>query len=116
MENVDPVALARRVLGRCGYLDSYRLAPRLDLAALLKRYDLEWHRRPFAGLAGALVVFDAEYCVLTNAGEGWARQRFTAAHELKHFLADLGLARVFTCRRNVTPGLSALLTSLLGSC
>ncbi len=54
-----------------------------------------------SALAGALVVFDAEYCVVTNSQEGWARQRFTAAHELKHFLTDLRVARVFTCQRNL---------------
>lgn len=98
---MDPVLLARRVLERCGYLDTYLRAPRLDLAALLRRYGLQWHRRPFVGLAGALVVFDAEYHVVTNAHEGWARQRFTAAHELKHYLVDRHLAPVFTCSPNL---------------
>jgi len=102
---VDPVLLARRVLERCGYLDTCLRTPRLDLAVLLRQHGLEWHRRPFVGLAGALVVFDAEYHVVTNAHEGWARQRFTAAHELKHFLTDLRLARVFMCRREVDRGI-----------
>jgi len=68
----DPVALARRVLGDNGYLDTYRLRPRLDLAALLKHHGLEWHRRPFTGLAGAPVLFGAEYYVVTNSREGLA--------------------------------------------
>ncbi len=98
---MDPIVLARRVLGDSGYLDHYRLTPRLDLAALLKRYGLEWHRRPFSALAGALVVFDAEYYVVTNSRESWARQRFTAGHELAHYLMHRGLARMFTCRRDL---------------
>jgi len=54
------------------------------LAALLRYHGLEWHRRPFTGLAGALLLFGAEYYVVTNSREGWARQRSTAAHELRH--------------------------------
>ena len=65
-------------------MPTYRLRPRLDLAALLKYHGLEWHRRPFTGLAGALLLFGAEYYVVTNSREGWARQRSTAAHELRH--------------------------------
>ncbi len=99
---MDPVTLARRVLAESGYLDSFRLTPRLDLAAMLKRFGVPWDRYPLRpGLAGALVVSDDEYRVVTNAQEGWARQRFTAAHEFKHYLADRGVARMFTCRRSL---------------
>lgn len=69
--------------------------------ALLKCYRLEWHRRPFSALAGALVGFDDEYYVVTNSRESWARQRFTAAHELKHYLTNRHLAPVFTCSRRL---------------
>jgi Zn-dependent peptidase ImmA (M78 family) len=71
----------------------------------LKHHGLEWHRRPFTGLAGALVLFGAEYYVVTNSREGWARQRFTAAHELKHYLTDRRTARVFMCRRSMDRGI-----------
>lgn len=86
----DPVALARRVLGDNGYLDTYRLRPRLDLEALLKGYGLEWHRHPFKVLGGALILFDDECFVITNSRFSRARQRFAAAHELGHYLMHRG--------------------------
>ena len=43
--------------------------------------------------------------MVTNSREGWARQRFTAAHELKHYLTDRRTARVFMCRRSMDRGI-----------
>lgn len=97
----DPEALARKVLEKCCYLDTYRQRPRLDLATLLQLFGLTWHHRDLAGLAGALVRFEACYYVVTDSRQGWVRQRFTAAHELKHYLTDRHLAPVFVCRRHV---------------
>ena len=86
----DPVALARRVLEDCGYPDACRRRGRLDLEALLKGYGLQWDRRPFKLLGGALVLFDAEYYVVTNSRFSRARQRSAAAHELGHYLMHRG--------------------------
>jgi len=101
----DSVRLARQILERCGYLDTYRLRPRLDLAALLKQYGLAWHRRPFTNLAGALIQVDGAYHVVTNSRERSSRQRFSAAHELKHFLTDRHLADIFYCSRTSDRGI-----------
>jgi len=97
----DPEDLARRVLERTGYLDTYRTRPRLDLASILRQHGLQWRRTDLAGLAGALVQVDGYYYVVTNLKESWARQRFTAAHELKHYLMDRRMAPMFTCSRNL---------------
>lgn len=97
----DPLPLARKVLAECGYLDTFRLTPRLDLPALLAELGLTWHRRDLAGLSGALVEVDGRYYCVTDSRLGWARQRFTAAHELKHFGH---MAPVLCCRRNADRG------------
>jgi len=101
----DPEALARKVLEKWGYLDTYRQRPRLDLAQLLHGFGLTWHHRDLAGLAGALIRVDGRYYVVTDRRQGWARQRFTAAHELKHYLTDRHLAPMFACRRHVDTGI-----------
>ncbi len=93
----DPARLARETLSSVGYFDTYRSDPRVDLEALLGRYRIEWHQRPFLELAGALVAFNGEHHIVTNARDGWGRQRFSAAHELKHFLADRGGKSMFLC-------------------
>lgn len=102
---MGPVTLARRILGDSGCLDTYRLRPRLNLAALLKDHGLEWHRHPFTDLAGALVKVDGEYRIVTNSRDSWGRQRFTAAHELKHFLTDRRLSTIFSCSRHGDGGI-----------
>jgi hypothetical protein len=88
-----------------GYLDTYRSRPRLDLPSLLAQYGLEWHRRPFEALSGALLRVGGDYHIVTNNRHSWARQRFTAAHELKHYLTDRCLTPVFSCRRHVDTGM-----------
>jgi len=93
--------LARQLLAATGYLDTYRSRPRLDLPSLLEHYDLEWYRRPFDDLSGALLRVGGVYRVVTNARHRLARQRFTAAHEFKHYLTDRHLSPGFACRRYV---------------
>jgi len=101
----DPDALARKILENIGYLHTYRQRPRLHFAQLLQHFGLTWHRRDLAGLAAALVRVDGRYYVVTDKRQGWARQRFTAAHELKHYLTDRHLADVFYCRRTSDRGI-----------
>lgn len=101
----DPQRLARMILERHGYLDLYRTRPRLDLSKVLAQYGLEWHRRPFTRLAGALVGLGESYHVVTNSRQNEARQRFSAAHELKHFLTDRQARAVFYCTGRSDSGL-----------
>jgi len=91
--------LAQTVLGEAGYLDTFRARPEVDIDSLLARHGLEWHRRPLGRLDGALVLFDAEYSVITNSSLSLSRQRLVAAHELGHYLMHRGRAQVFFCRR-----------------
>jgi len=101
-----PQALARRILEESGYLDLFYLCPRLDLPSLLRRFGLEWHRREFDRLSGALVrLDDGSYHVFTNSRESWTRQRFTAGHELAHYLMHRHLGTILCCRRNANRGI-----------
>ncbi len=70
------------------------------MTALLTTFRLPWYRRPFLTISGALLEFDGEYGVVTNVREGRARQRFSAAHELGHYLMHRRFARAFLCRRD----------------
>lgn len=101
----SPLSLARLTLKRAGYLDTYHLRPRLDLDALLHSFGIVWHRRDLAGLAGAMVQLDDRCYVVTDRRQNWARQRFSAAHELKHYLTDRHLSPVFYCSRVADRGI-----------
>jgi len=74
---------------------------RLDVEDAFRQLSLVWHRRDLAGLSGALVRVNGLCCIVTNIHQSWTRQRFTAAHEFKHYLTDRHLAPVSTCSQRL---------------
>ncbi|RJQ09876.1 MAG: ImmA/IrrE family metallo-endopeptidase [Bacillota bacterium] len=93
----DPAAWAHMVLGEAGYLDTWRARPAVDVAALLARRGISWHRRPLGRLRGALVGLGGEYHVVTNSALSPPEERLVAAHELGHYLLHRGRADLFLC-------------------
>lgn len=94
----DPVSLARRILAEAGHFEVCRLRPQVNLGWLLRHLGLDWRRWSLGGLAGALVQIEGRWYVVTDSRQAAGRQRFTAAHELKHFLADRPQIHVFPPR------------------
>lgn len=65
----------------------YRERVPVDIIGLIRELGIEYREEPMEAGASGRIDFDGFLCTITvNANEGPQRKRFTAAHELGHYL------------------------------
>jgi Zn-dependent peptidase ImmA (M78 family)/DNA-binding XRE family transcriptional regulator len=70
-------------------LDDDPLPPNL-YGLIERRADVVFAFEPVAGVAGLCALFDGSAIALIDSSVPWGRQRFSAAHELCHYLSNDG--------------------------
>lgn len=68
-------------------IEAYSMLPPVNIQAIFNALGVEYRTEPMApGESGRIEKVKDHYRVTVNSNEGAMRQRFTAAHELAHFV------------------------------
>lgn len=86
-------AKAGALLYKLGLLDAITEGlERIDIFEVLQRLDIPVVCKPLAGLQGALIQCDGQHGIILSTNTSVHRQRYTAAHELGHYIFGHGEA------------------------